>query len=151
MIHMVAMGDPALPARFWAKVDSPTGGHCWEWIGWKESGYGRFNFGGRGQKVQAHRFAYEVLVGPIPDGLDLDHRCRVRHCVNPNHLEPVTNAENHRRGMGMVVGGLRQLAKTHCPREHEYSGENLYVDPKGRHRRCRACDASRHRQARCSL
>ena len=79
--------------RFWAKVDK--GIFCWDWLGGKSNGYGRFWVEGR--LVQAHRWAYETMVGPIPEGLTLDHLCRVRYCVNPSHLEPVTLGENIRR------------------------------------------------------
>lgn len=75
--------------KFWGYV-LPTG-FCWEWTGQKDSGYGRYS--GR----PAHRVTYEVLVGPIPDGLTLDHLCRNKGCVNPDHLEPVTSSENTRR------------------------------------------------------
>lgn len=81
-------------ARFWAKVAiTPS---CWLWQGWADrDGYGALDVGGR--FTRAHRFAYEELVGPIPDGLTIDHLCRVRNCVNPDHMEPVTLAENTRR------------------------------------------------------
>lgn len=90
----------------------------------------------------AHRFAYEDIVGPILEGLTIDHLCRVRHCVNPAHLEPVTHLENVRRGNG----GLNQLAKTHCPKGHPYDEENTYrlpSRPSGRY--CRACRRERNR------
>ena len=80
-----------ISARFWAKVDKTE--TCWLWTGGQSAGYGRFGFKGR-PNLGAHRFAYELLVGPIPPGLDLDHLCRVRNCVNPDHLEPVTRREN---------------------------------------------------------
>lgn len=85
--------------RFWAKV-VPTG-FCWNWVGGLDVGYGFFTVPGR--KFAAHRWAYENLVGPIPDGLHLDHLCLNTRCVNPDHLEPVTRAENTRR-MNQVRG-----------------------------------------------
>lgn len=99
---------PARPRadRFRAKVDNdgpvpegrPDLGVCWLWMGKRDRhGYGEF-FISKRQTVRAHRFSYELAIGPIPHGLVLDHLCRVRHCVNPAHLEPVTNAENVRRG-----------------------------------------------------
>lgn len=86
-----------IEARFWAKVDKTE--TCWLWTAAirRRSGYGVFSHQAR--TMLAHRFAYELLVGPIPDGLVIDHLCRVRHCVNPDHLEPVTQRENLRRGM----------------------------------------------------
>lgn len=81
--------------RFWAKVHKTDS--CWLWTASLTFGYGSF-WDGKGQ-VRAHRFAYELLVDPIPEGLQLDHLCRIRHCVNPDHLEAVTNAENVQRGV----------------------------------------------------
>jgi hypothetical protein len=80
----------------------------------------------------AHRLSYEHHVGPIPDGLQIDHTCRNRKCVNPEHLEPVTNAENTTRQ------DHAERRKTHCPKGHPYDEANTYVDPSGA-RRCRAC------------
>ncbi|MFI1562215.1 HNH endonuclease [Streptomyces sp. NPDC020490] len=84
--------------RFWARVDKTAPGGCWVWTGSVESkGYGAPTI--NGAKRPAHRVAYEDLVGPIPEGLHLDHLCRVRRCVNPEHLEPVTSRENALRGI----------------------------------------------------
>ena len=81
--------------RFWSKVKKSRG--CWLWQGAiNTNGYG--NFHNKGRTVKAHRFAYEICVGEIPKGLTIDHLCRVRHCVNPSHLEPVTMRENFLRG-----------------------------------------------------
>jgi len=107
---------------------------CWIWEGQKDKfGYGNFSI--LGKKVRAHRFAYEEFVGDIPEGLVIDHLCRNHSCVNPNHLEPVTTLENLMRGETMNV--LNKLKPT-CPQGHQYSGENLYVDPRG-NRQCRLC------------
>ena len=103
-------------SRFWSKVDAT--GDCWIWTGALASGYGRFYL--NGQLRPAHRVAYETLVGSIPRGLDLDHLCRVRSCVNPDHLEPVTRAENLRRGYLFPIAMLN-LAKERCPHGHLYT------------------------------
>lgn len=119
--------------RFWSKVEVTDG--CWLWTGCQvQNGYGQFRFDGR--TGLAHRWAYEHFVGPIPDGLDLDHLCRVRHCVNPAHLEPVTRAENLHRGKGN--GFQLNAAKTHCAQGHPFSGHNLIIGKNGQ-RLCRAC------------
>jgi len=86
--------------RFWKMVERPQADDkttCWTWSGGlRADGYGRFTF--NGHRSMAHRFAYEMAKGPIPLGLDIDHLCRVRHCVNPHHLEAVTRRENLLRG-----------------------------------------------------
>lgn len=119
------------------------GSGCWLYAGCINSdGYGIV--GGRGEYV--HRLQYERYVGPIPDGLQLDHLCRVRHCVNPAHLEPVTSRENSMRSS--ITIAARNAAKTHCPRNHEYTPENTYVDRKrGGGRQCRACTLDRAARA----
>lgn len=89
----------------------------------------------------AHREAYKAFKGEIPDGLELDHLCRVRNCVNPDHLEPVTRLENARRGIGGLMAGLRQRAKTHCPAGHPYAPENTYFRANG-NRMCVTCNAA---------
>lgn len=124
---------PAIVARFWMKVDG-GGNRCWEWTASLRNGYGQFGVRA-GHVVPAHRFAYEHLVGPIPDGMVIDHLCRNTRCVNPAHLEPVTNVENVMRGESPMA---RNARTTHCTHGHELVGANLYVDPKGR-RQCRAC------------
>jgi hypothetical protein len=120
--------------RFWAKVDKTDG--CWLWTGaLYRNGYGQFGAAWReSSNWLAHRFAYEALVGPIPDGLHLDHvkdrGCTSRACVNPAHLEPVPPRVNVQRG--------EPATKTHCVNGHPLSGENLYRGPDGR-RQCRTC------------
>ncbi len=111
---------------------------CWEWTASKyPSGYGAFFDGSRVNG--AHRILYELVVEPIPNGLQIDHLCRNRGCINPDHLEVVTPGENTRRGS--------PARKTHCPQGHEYSLENTHRTTDG-HRHCRACDAARHRRYR---
>jgi len=120
--------------RFWQYVNPILDDRgCWEWTGPRRGkGYGCFGVDRR--KVQAHRFAYEMLVGDIPEGLNLDHLCRNLICVNPRHLEPVTNRENILRGINFIAD---QAKKTHCKNGHELSGDNL-ISWRG-HRACKAC------------
>lgn len=115
---------------------------CWLWIGAKQSGgYGRFKAeGGRaGKVVLVHRWTYEHFVGPIPDGLTIDHLCRNTSCVNPAHMEPVTREVNAWRGN-------TNKDKTHCAYGHELTPENVYVAPKRPTTRdCRKCRKARRR------
>jgi len=126
--------------RFWAKVEKTE--TCWLWTAGRDRyGYGQFWFAGR--HVGAHGFAYQLLVGPVPDGLQIDHCCRVRHCVNPAHLEPVTCRENLMRG---DTPAARHVAKTHCPQGHPLVPGNLVPFQLRRgHRECLTCRRERDR------
>ena len=127
--------------RFWCKVNcaGPTPpGHsepCWLWTAGTEGGYGRFgNWDDRARTQLAHRVAYEMIVGDLPEHLTLDHLCDEGICVNPSHLEPVPSGVNALRGKGPAATNVR---KTHCPAGHEFTLENTYVY-RGR-RGCRIC------------
>ena len=134
------MSKPFTPLaeRFWAKVEiTPS---CWLWTGAINShGYGNIGLGGvNGGTASAYCVAYQLLVGPIPEGMELDHLCRNTRCVNPDHLEPVTHRENLLRGR--TVAGVNSR-KTHCVHGHKYTLENTRLIPKGK--RCRECDRLR--------
>ena len=136
-----------LAERFWPKVEKTA--TCWIWQGAKDSrGYGSIGTGGRaGSKVKAHRAAYEMVIGPIPEGSQLDHLCRVRACVNPSHLEPVTNRENSLRGESP---GARVIRTGQCLKGHEMTEENTRrrnSRPGNLNgRSCRECDRIRRRE-----
>lgn len=145
-------------ARFWPKVDkdgplpgadtlAAGKGPCWLWTAAIDLyGYGRFT---SPNSASAYCFAYELCVGPVPVGLELDHLCGVRRCVNPNHLEPVTHEENCRRGSSPCAINAR---KTHCIRGHEFTEENTWLRSEGG-RKCRQCslDSKRRQRARKQL
>ena len=127
------MTTQSLDKRLWNRVDfhsSPDG--CWLWQGSTSRGYGRLV---TESENYVHRIAYEAVVGKIPEETTLDHLCRVRNCVNPDHLEPVSLAENILRGNGVAA---RNARKTHCKRGHMFTPENTYLIPSGG-RACREC------------
>src|SRR6185312_4959082 len=148
----------ALEARCLAKVDKngsvpchrPDRGRCWQWYKPNDVGYGVFSVAA--QNVSAHRVAYELWTGPIPEGMEIDHvchpgdgscppgTCHHRRCVNPDHLEVVTPTENKRRSN---CASARNFGKTHCIRGHEFTPENTYIFTTSRGvmgRACRECN-----------
>lgn len=126
-------------AYFWAHVRRSDG--CWTWGASHNSvGYGQMRDHVARQAITTHRYAYRLLVGPIPEGLYIDHLCRNRGCCNPAHLEPVTQKENVRRSP------IHAASRTHCPRGHEYAGDNLRVERAGRV--CRECGRLRTERKR---
>jgi len=134
-------------ARFMAKVNKHgprfgNRGRCHDWTGRRdEDGYGRFWI--HGKMVRAGRWAYEHWVGPIPEGLTIDHLCKRPSCVRPTHLEPVTMKVNILRGSSFSAKLAQQ---THCIHNHQLAGDNFYIRPADGSRICRTC--SRERQAR---
>ena len=116
--------------RFWRKVKKTD--TCWLWLGPLETtGYGTIAISQRPtRKRLVHRHAYEMLRGPIPADMTIDHLCKVKHCVNPDHMEIVTRSENTKRANPFLE---------HCKRGHPLSGSNLYFPPSGGARQCRAC------------
>jgi HNH endonuclease len=130
--------------RFWAKVSlrgsvpevRPDLGRCWAWNGTTSNGYGQIHLHDR--LVYTHRVSYEMLVGPIPDGLVIDHLCRNHGCCNPDHLEPVTNKANILRGIGATAVNKQKLA---CVHGHPFTPENTYwyAGPHGPKRKCQTC------------
>jgi hypothetical protein len=122
---------------FWQRVDAAA--PCWVWRGKRHPrGYGTYSWA-RGKEQLAHRYAWEALVGTIPSGRTLDHLCKNRLCVNPDHLEPVTVGENTRRGW--------RNNKTHCKQGHLLDDANTYVYGPG-YRRCRTCNRLNKSSAR---
>jgi hypothetical protein len=108
---------------------------CWRWVGALDTnGYGAFRINGK--NVLTHRYSYEGIKGSIPKGLYIDHLCRIKNCVNPDHLEAVTHSENVKRGLPY------KKPITHCPQGHEYTEKNTHINKKG-HKKCRTCNRER--------
>ena len=131
---------PSTAQRFWAKVDRSGGPDaCWPWTASKrENGYGQYTVSGK--NWLPHRYAYTEVIGPIPEGMDLDHLCRNPACVNPAHLEPVTHRENVLRSDNFAA---HYATQTRCKHGHELTPENIYLWRGTRY--CRECRRSRRR------
>lgn len=137
-----------------SRVDPDSG--CWLWTGREDhNGYGQIcirNGSGSGSTKLAHRTSYEVFVGPIEDGMDIDHLCRVRRCVNPGHLEPVTRRENLMRSP--IAPAAVNARVTECPERHPYTEANTIYrrrsNGKGVYRACRTCYNARARAYRAA-
>lgn len=129
----------SIEERFWSHVNKrgpkhPELGHCWQWkLRPSSNGYGSFSV--NNHPVLVHRWAYKFLVGPIPEGLTIDHLCRNRMCVRPSHLEPVTQAENNRRSIRHAIERIK------CKKGH------LFTQGKNQ-KHCRTCKAESSRQYR---
>ncbi len=152
-------GNRMTVERFWARIDKngPDGCHfqtghnlgpCWLWIGSVQvrGGYGRTADprGDQGKRVLAHRLSYELTVGPIPPGKTLDHLCRVTRCVNPAHLEPVTDVENVLRGEGAPAKNARKVS---CKYGHPLDSSNTIERADG-NRECRSCSRELQRASK---
>lgn len=128
----IRRGPPATVqmGKFLALLVANPPNQCWVWEGSKQGRsphfYGCLRY--KGRRRQVHRLAYELIKGPVPDGLELDHLCRNKLCFNPAHLEPVTHAEN-----------VARATLERCRNGHEYTPENIYIRPSDGRKRCRAC------------
>lgn len=133
------MRGRSIEERIMSKVEKAESG-CWIWTGaMTADGYGNFSYGSRldgsRKTTTAHRAAYEALVGTVAKGMEVDHLCRVRNCVNPDHLEVVTKHENWRRGVSFTAQNAK---KTQCSQGHPFDDENTRFDSRG-WRQCRTC------------
>jgi hypothetical protein len=133
-----------LEVRFWPKVNKTE--TCWLWTaGRTPAGYGSF-FAREPKRIEyAHRIAWQLVNGPLPSDLVIDHLCRVRHCVNPEHMELVTRGENNRRGIARERRIAQAKTVTHCKRGHPFDEANTYVRADGE-RNCRTCQRDRQRK-----
>ena len=137
-----------LPDNVLSKIHSMPEVGCWLWTAATTNGYGVVQINGKLQR--AHRVVYEALIGKIPEGLEIDHLCRNRSCVNPAHMEPVTGRENIARGESKSAIHSRQ---THCKAGHEFTPENTYLRKRGHktERFCRECCRARDRRRRPAM
>lgn len=134
-------GDSGLEDHFWSKVEVSDSG-CWEWTASLDTG-GYAQLGRGGKNLRGHRVAFQAAGNTLVRGLVIDHLCRNRKCVNPDHLEQVSNQENLRRGESPSAENSR---KTHCKNGHPLSGENLFV-ARNSSRQCRICQRRRKRES----
>jgi len=140
--------------RLWMKTDksgplpdyAPHLGPCWIWRGALNNAGYPMTTGPDAKNHSAHRLAYELVRGPVPRGLTLDHLCMVRKCVNPHHLDPVTIRENILRSPNSIAG--KNARKTHCIHGHELTPENTRLSKDGRHRSCKICKTLSNRARR---
>ncbi len=139
--------DGVLKERFFDKIQPEPNSGCWLWdASTTKAGYGQFTARAYSKNpIYAHRFSYEIHKGKIPSGMHIDHLCNIRCCVNPDHLEVVSLAENNRRVAAR--GRHHNSRKTHCKYGHPLSGENLYIPPSGE-RDCRICSDEAGRRYR---
>lgn len=131
----VSYGDIRVPERFWNKILPEPNSGCWLWTGSVNSGYGNARLPG-GRTGSVHRFMYLTLIGTPDDGLELDHLCRIRCCVNPDHLEPVTPRVNTLRSNGPAAICARE---THCKYGHEFNASTTRITKEG-FRTCKICE-----------
>jgi hypothetical protein len=140
---MITSFDEVKPERFWARVQRGDG--CWLWTGARRSnGYGTYSVG-RGRTTTAHRVAFVLSGGTIPDGYQVDHLCKNPQCVRPDHLEAVTPKENNRRSESPTA---RNARKVECVNGHPLTPENVQLVAKGRH--CRLCRNENNRAIRAA-
>lgn len=134
--------DKQAKARFWSKVSPVPADACWIWHG-ASNGRGYGNVGRNKKTYLAHRVAYELTFGPVPEGKDLDHLCRTKGCVNPTHLEAVTFLVNMRRR----YSDEPDVRTTHCVHGHELTPENIaWVNPATGRKNCRTCSTKQRRE-----
>jgi len=139
------MGSVELPQHFWNKVEFEPNSGCWLWNGYtNHDGYGRVSI--RGRLQMAHRATF----GEVPADMELDHKCRVRSCCNPDHLEAVPHKVNVRRGLLSQANSLRKVGRTHCKHGHEYTEANTSLAKSGG-RICRTCHAESERARRARM
>ena len=136
--------SPTIEKRLLAKICKNQDTKCWEWIGTKNNrGYGELFTGGQHHRKLAHRISYELYKGLIPANLEIDHLCRVRHCINPDHLEAVTPKTNFARGRSL--GALYKNSRF-CRHGHEYTPENTLMNKANGRRECKTCRARNQKQ-----